>query len=631
MLGYGMNKAKICVCNFIVVVAVFTGVVSGDESAQEYLSPVALMADIQGRMIYIAEATAKQVAVFDIATGKVTRTYSLPAAPSGLALASDGWRLYVTVAATDGQIHVVELQGGNISYRLPAGHTPGAPVVSPDGKTLYVCNRFDNNVSVIDLSARKEVARIAVQREPVAAAITADGKLLFVANHLPAGAANRGYVAAAVSVIDTTTNHVVTSIQLPNGSTALQGICISADGRYAYVTHILARYTLPTTQLERGWVNTNALSVIDVNNKKLVDTVLLDDVDYGAANPWAVACTSDGKYICVTHAGTDELSIIDAAAMMGKITKYHSKNKDTNRQDNLYSFDSTSAVSSNIPNELSFLYGIRQRVKLCGKGARALAVIGSKVYVAEYFTDSLSIVDINKESRPKATSVALGRKRKMNLGRKGQMLFNDASLCFQQWQSCASCHPSQGRPDGLNWDLLNDGIGNPKNTKSLLLSHKTPPAMITGVRKDAEEAVRAGIRHIQFAVRPEEDAVAIDEYLKSLQPAASPYLVKGKLSKAARRGRKVFEKAGCGKCHAGPLYTDLKKYDVGTGKGLDEEVKFDTPTLIELWRTAPYLYDGRAETIKEVLTRYNPDDKHGVTSNLAESEISDLAEFILSL
>ncbi len=63
---------------------------------------------------------------------------------------------------------------------------------------------------------------------------------------------------------------------------------------------------------------------------------------------------------------------------------------------------------------------------------------------------------------------------------------------------------------------------------------------------------------------------------------------------------------------------------------MEENLAFDTPTLVEAWRTAPYLYDGRAATIKEVLTKYNPDDKHGVTSNLTKNEISDLAKFVLS-
>jgi len=210
------------------------------------------------------------------------------------------------------------------------------------------------------------------------------------------------------------------------------------------------------------------------------------------------------------------------------------------------------------------------------------------------------------------------------------MLFNDAGLCFQGWQSCASCHPSGARTDALNWDLLNDGLGNPKNTKSLLLAHETPPAMITGIRENAEAGVRAGIRHIQFAVRPEEEAVAIDEYLKSLKPVPSPHLVDGKLNESAERGQKIFDKAGCASCHTGSLYTDLKAHNVGTGKDLDKDRRFDTPTLVEVWRTSPYLYDGRAATIEEVLTTCNPGDKHGVTSNLTEAEIKDLAEFILS-
>ena len=619
------------------VFAGFVSITTAAKAGKSNLSPSAMVADNQSKTLYIAQATAKQVAVFDIAAGRVTKTFSLPGNPSGLALSADRSRLYVTWASPKGQVQVINLQTGKIYHTLLAGHTPMAPVLGPNSKTLYVCNRFSNNVSVIDIAARKELTRIPVQREPVAAAITLDGGLLFVANHLPAGAADRGYIAATVSVINTKTNKAVTTIGLPNGTTSLHGICISPDGRYAYATHILARYTVPTTQLERGWMNTNALSIIDVQNKQLIDTVLLDDVDNGAANPWAVGCTSDGKYICVTHAGTDELSIIDAPAMMDKIRKYHADQRNAQNRTigqgdyGSYGTSSTpSSPSSNIPNELSFLYGIRQRIKLCGKGPRALAIVGSNIYVAEYFTDSMTVVDIDKTTGTKTTALALGSTPKMSIRRRGEMLFHDASLCFQHWQSCASCHPGGARVDALNWDLLNDGIGNPKNTKSLLLSHRTPPAMFTAVRENAETAVRSGIRHILFSVRPEEDAVAIDKYLKSLKPVANPYRVNGRLSASAKRGRKIFNKARCASCHKGRLHTDLRQYNLGIGKGLDNDQKFDTPTLVEAWRTAPYLYDGRAVTIEEVLTKYNPDDKHGLTSNLSDKEITDLANFVLS-
>ncbi|MHC4459919.1 MAG: c-type cytochrome [Planctomycetota bacterium] len=616
----GFSKFEIPSLGIVALITMLYLTANLPAEGRDYLSPLVLVADRQGQTLYVAEATAKQVAVFDIAAGKIKKVITLPNPPSGLALAPNGRSLYVTGAVPNGRVHVVNVKTGRVSRTLKVGHTPGAPVVNPDGKTLYVCNRFNNNVAVINLASKKTLAKIPVPREPFAAAITPDGKLLFVANLLPAGAADRDYVAAEVSVIDTVGKKVTSAIQLPNGSTGLRCICVSPDGKHAYVTHILARYQLPTTQLERGWVNTNALSIIDVSKRKLVNTVLLDDVDLGAANPWDVACTNDGKYICVTLAGTHEVSVINRTKLHDKLARVANGEK----------VSDVSLSADDVPNDLAFLVGLRRRLKLAGNGPRGLAVIGTKVYVAEYFTDSIGIVDVNPETLHRARSLALASKKPMTTVRKGEMFFNNASLCFQKWQSCASCHPSDGRADALNWDLLNDGIGNPKNTRSLLLAHKTPPAMVTGARPDAETAVRSGIKHIQFAVRPEEDAVAIDNYLKSLKPVPSPYLIRDRLSRAARRGKKIFEKAGCAKCHAGSMYTDMNKYNVETGKGLDKNLAFDTPTLIEVWRTAPYLYDGRAATIKEVLTKYNPDDKHGVTSNLTKNEISDLAQFVLS-
>ncbi len=615
-----IKKKKMWAYLFLVLVC-FNSFIFAAKAREEYLSPFALAADNEGKNLFVAEATAKQVAVFNTGEGKVTKVISLPEQPTGLALAPDGQLVYVTAGGTEGKVYVVDLKTDKVAHTLSAGHTPCAPVASPDGKVLYVCNRFNNNVSVIDLASGKESAKINVLREPVAAAITQDGRFLFVANHLPAGAADGNYTAAVVSVLDTTTQTVIKTIVLPNGSTGLQGICISSDGRYAYLTHILSRYQLPTTQLDRGWMNTNALSIIEISKKELVNTVLLDDVDLGAANPWGVVCTDDSKYICVTHAGTHEVSVIDAASLHKKLASVAKGEK----------VSDVSQKPDDVPNDLSFLVGLRRRLKLTGNGPRGLAVIGTKVYTAEYFTDSIGIVDIKPEIYPKSRSIVLGTGKSLTKVRKGQMLFNDATLCFQHWQSCASCHPGGGRVDALNWDLLNDGIGNPKNTKSMLLAHKTPPSMMTGVRPDAESSVRAGIRHIQFAVRPEEDAVAIDEYLKSLEPVQSPFLVNGNLSKAAEQGRDVFNKAGCASCHTPPLYTDLNKYNIGTGKGLDENQSFDTPTLVEAWRTGPYLYDGRAKTIKEVLTEYNAGDKHGKTSTLTDEEVDNLAEFILSL
>ncbi|MHC4132106.1 MAG: beta-propeller fold lactonase family protein [Planctomycetota bacterium] len=593
-------------------------------AADEYISPLALAADQDGKNIYVAEFTKNQVAVFNVKDAKVIKEIPLLNPPSGLVLSPDGSLLYVTDASVKGMVHIINLNNMEIAQSIPVGHTPYCPVISPDGKTLYVCNRFNNDISVIDLSSGKEITRISVLREPIAAAITKDGKYLYVANLLPAGRADANYISSEISVIETRTNKVVKNIQLPNGSTAIRGICISPDGKHIYATHILARYQMPTTQLERGWMNTNALTIIDASKQDYINTVLLDDIDLGAANPWGVSCTADGKFICVTHAGTHEVSVIDRDGLHEKLNKALEGYKFSNALNAM-------AYPDDVPNDLAFLVGLQRRLKFKGNGPRGLTIIGTKVYAAEYFSDSLGVLDIAQKGYVEVHSIPLGSVSNMSTIREGEMLFNNASLCFQSWQSCATCHLEYGRIDGLNWDLLNDGMGNPKSTKSLLLTHKTPPAMMTGIRDKAETAVRAGFKFIQFSQVPEENAAAVDEFLKSLTPIPSPYLSDGKLSEAAQKGQKVFEKAGCVSCHTAPLYTDMEKYNIGTGTGLEKNRDFDTPTLVEVWRTGPYLYDGRATTIKEVLTTYNKNDLHGKTSNLNEEEIEQLAEFVLSL
>jgi cytochrome c peroxidase len=94
----------------------------------------------------------------------------------------------------------------------------------------------------------------------------------------------------------------------------------------------------------------------------------------------------------------------------------------------------------------------------------------------------------------------------------------------------------------------------------------------------------------------------------------------------------LFVKTGCADCHVPGLYTDLHPHDVGTRATYDGPAdKFYTPTLIEVWRTAPYLHTGSAVTIRDVLTTCNADGQHGDMSGLSSQEIDDLCEYVLSL
>ncbi len=487
-----------------------------------------------------------------------------------------------------------------------------SPVLNSSGSKLYVCNRFDNNISVIELIWHTETATVGVVREPVAMAITPDSANLVVANLLPHGPSNTGNIASSVSII-TTSSYSVTNVQLPNGSTGMRGICISPDGQYAYATHVIGRYQVPTSQLERGWIMTNAVSVIDIPGTSLVNTFLVDDVEMGAANPWGAACTTTGSdKLCVAHAGSHELSVI---ALQG----VH------DRLNNLPYTGGFSVEPNDVPNDLGFLSGLRKRISLPGEGPRAVAIVGRKAYVAEYFSDSVSAVNIDTGD---VNQILLGPQNAMTEERKGEFYYYEADEgTFQKWLSCTSCHPDV-RSDALNWDLANDGYGSPRSAKSLLYSHYTPPVMITGVRPDAETAVRAGFKFIQFSIRSEEDASAVDAFLKSVEHVPSPHLVNGQLSANAQQGKSLFQ-ARCSFCHSGQYFTDMNSYDVGTGRSSDPNL--DTPALAEVWRTAPYLQDGSAATMQEVLTTYNPGDQHGTTSDLTGQQVNSLAEYVLSL
>jgi YVTN family beta-propeller protein len=600
--------------------------------AAEYQGPIDVISSQDGKSLYVLEHDSAELAILRVSDGEILEQIPLKAKPNGMVLSPDGKVLYITCGYYGGHVAIVPLDAKKVAETLPAGHTPCGPSISPDGKTLYVCNQFNDNVVIYDLAAKKQVAEVPCDREPVDSAITPDGSKLFVANLLPNDPADSFDVASEVTVIDTK-GRTAKNVRLPNGASSLHGICVSADGKYAYVTGILARYQMPTTQLERGWMNTNSLSILDAETGEFVNTVLLDDVDLGAANPYEVKTSKDAKTIFVTHYGTHELTVIDAVGMhekLAKLPKTIEEAKEAGTYDDRGAY--SSATIEDVPNDLAFLVGLKKRIKLNGNSPRGFAVLGRQVFIAMYFADTLDVVNLDAPEGAQVKTIALGPDPKMTPERIGERNFHDAALCFQQWQSCTSCHPN-ARVDALNWDLMNDGLGNPKNAKSMLLAHKTPPAMISGVRGDAETAVRAGIRHIQFAVRPEEDAQAIDAYLMALEPLKSPYLVDGKLSEAAQRGKKLFEseEVGCAQCHPAPLYTDLQLHDVGSRGPFDRRDTFDTPTLIEVWRTAPYMHDGRYVEMKEVFVEGKHGDVLGDIEGLTDQQINDLVEYVLSL
>jgi YVTN family beta-propeller protein len=337
---------------------------AAEPAGQDYLGPSALAVSLDEETLYVACADARQVAWVRLPSGEVTRRVVVPAEPTGITLTPDGTKLIVTCAAPDSTVVVVDAGSGQLVAEIPAGHTAMSPVVHPNGNRLYVCNRFNNDVSVIDLVAGRELARISTIREPIAADITPDGRTLLVANHLPNARTDlsfEGDISAAVTVIDTAKNET-TTVPLTHGAHSLRGLAVSPDGKVALVTHLMGNFEQIPFQVNGGWINVNVVSVIDIQQRKRISTLGMDDYYYGAGNPYDVQWTADGQSVCVSLSGTHQLSIIDSTYLLGPEARY-----------------TMEPMMGVWPIYLSLGESPWNRKPLPGKGIRGLAVAGSKV------------------------------------------------------------------------------------------------------------------------------------------------------------------------------------------------------------------------------------------------------------
>lgn len=234
----------------------------------------------------------------------------------------------------------------------------------------------------------------------------------------------------------------------------------------------------------------------------------------------------------------------------------------------------------------------------------------------------------------------------------GKRLFHtsrDPRMAKSGYISCANCHPD-GRDDGLTWDFTDRGEGL-RNTITLEGRAGTGQGRVhwTG-NFDEIQDFEGDIRNGQggLGLLSDEDWAetsdplgapkagrsaeldALAAYVATLTaPARSPF-------PPSAEGAAAFEAAGCGDCHSGPALTDSSledplRHDVGTttaasGQRLGRELDgFDTPGLLGLWETAPYLHDGSAQTIEAAI------QAHDSAAELDAATISAIADHLRAL
>jgi YVTN family beta-propeller protein len=604
-----------------------------DGAGPRYLDPTALKLSPDGKRLYVVCEDGNVVLVVDTHTRRVIGRVHVGLKPAGIAISPDGKTLYVS---NEWNNTVCEIEAGSLRVlrTLKTGWGPVGITTDRVGKFLYTANTLGDNISVIDLLTGKEIKQLAAGHFPEYVDLSRDGKWIYVANLLATLGPPEQEPDSQLTVVDTARQIVTSRISIP-GTIQMRHIAQvpAQDGGYLLIPFQQPHNLVPLVQLQQGWYLTNGLAIIgqpQPGQASRVQEVLLDDVDSFYPDGFGAASTPDGRLALVTASGVNVVSVIDVAKL-NRLLKQASLN---GHEDLAHRLDSAQQFV----------------VKRLNVGRNPTAVIvspdGSFAYVANRADDTLSVIDL--QQLKVASTVDLGGPKEITARRRGEQLFFDARFCYQSQLACASCHPHEGFEDGQVWSLETPELGHDvTENRTLLGIAETSPFKWNGLNPNL--ATQDGPRTAMYIFRSQgfssgqvKDLVS---YIQSLKLPPNPHRpADGRLNARQERGREIFfrttanngsiipEHDRCYYCHSPRThYTSRVRMDVGTSTNFDNLKDFDVPQLEGAYMRAPYLHNGEALTLEGIWTKFNPDDKHGITSDMNKVQLNDLIEFLKTL
>jgi YVTN family beta-propeller protein len=586
-----------------------------------HAAPGGLAVSPDGSRLYVALDDVDEVAEVDTATRLVVRKAKVPGGPTGLALDASGRRLYVTCRSGD---RVAALDTATLKEveTAPVGTAPvGIAWIAGPGR-LVVANSGSDNVSVLSASPLASLGLLAAGRDPYAVAAAPGGRAVVV-NRMANLARGDEVPAAEVTVVDMASVRVVSREKLESGHLS-EGIGTVPGRSWVLAPILKVRNLVPITHAAQGWVVSSGVAVCDLA-KGLVVELPLDEANAYFADPSGIAVEASGRRAFIASSGANVVTVVDLVRLARWL---EAAGEDARRGaiDDLQL--SPEYVVGRIPT------GINPRQV-------ALSPDGRTLWVAERLQDSVLAIDT--ATLQPAGRVVLGDGGDDDAIRRGERVFARAATTFQGQFSCRSCHPD-GHVDGLAYDFDLDGVGrNIVDNRNLQGLAGTEPFKWIGSNPSLR--VQCGPRFAKVLTRSdpfgEKDLDDLDAFIFSLPPTRTASA--GPWTEAQKRGRDLFFAtktpdgleipygSRCSTCHRPPLYTDHIPADVGTKGPLDDTGRFDTPHLLGVASSAPFLHDGRAATLEEIWTVYNPKDEHGITSTMNKIQLNDLIEYLKRL
>ncbi len=541
--------------------------------------PAALALTRDGHWLFVANERSGTLSVIDTRTMKVTSEIPAGKSPVDLALTPDDKNLLV-VDRLGNELIVYSRTGGELKspQRLKVAESPITVQVTPDGTRASVASLWSHRLTMVSLTGSLNSAReISLPFAPRSQHFVDGNKVLVAAEF-----------GGTLAVVDLVTGAVDSVRTIPAHN--IRSLTRSLDGRRVWLTEQVLNKQGHAQIDDIRWGNLITNNIRSLGVESLLDPranilagselIHLGELDHGTGDP-----------ACLVTCG-NELAI--ALAGIGEVV--------------------TGPES-----------GDKWTYTLAGK--RPVAMLASpdhkRLYVVDAWTDA--IIVLYQDTFKVTNQISLGARPELSAAEQGEDLFYDARLSHQGWLSCHSCH-TDGHSSGKLADTFSDTtFGTPKRVLSLLGVGETGPWAWNGSMKTLEEQIEKSITATMQGHKPPDSQIwASTAYVKSLKPA--PRFDATTQQSGGSRGRELFVRHNCARCHTPPLFTSTATYDVGLKDEMGART-FNPPSLRGVSQGGPFFHDGRAKSLGEVFQKYH----HQLKTAPSPQEVSELVAYLRTL
>lgn len=540
----------------------------------------------------------------------VEQTISDTEDPRSIVIASDGT---IWVAGMGSDSIDIYNSNGSLIRRINTGYgsAPYGLVADHGGSNIYASLYGSGELLRMRVSSRTETGRIFLGSTPRALAITPDDTRILVSRHI--SPQNRGEIWD-VNLSSFSLRNVI-ALQKEDDADSL----ISGHGVPNYISAIAidpsgdrAYYVGKKDNVDKGLLTDSDALDDDNTVRAILGTIDIDnsrelyssrrDID-NRSSPSALTFSPTADYLFVALQGNNEVLAFP-----------RNENGDFGVETGFFEAGfAPQSVCMDVANEHLYVKNFLGRSI-------------SQVNLGDFlqFGSLNPVIDVvNTVSNEMLPADVLAGKR----------IFYDAGddrMSLEGYISCASCHIDGGH-DGRIWDFSGRGEGL-RNTISLNGKEGVSfgPAHWSGnfdEIQDFEHDIRERFKGLGFLTNSQyaqtsplgasktglsQDLDNLASYVTSLGEQSlprSPFrTAAGNLTQGGVAGAAIFDQQGCGSCHSNDWFTDGQMHDVGTltdysGGRLGGPLEgIQTPSLLGVFDSAPYLHDGRANTLSDVFT-----------------------------